>query len=226
MLKHFITNQACILCRQYSTNSVCQFCKYDTAFFHHTDKPPNLLLRPEIARYIKHSAIDGLFAIGPYQWPLDRLVGSLKSSRDMIPAKVMAEWFNELNFDAVATALPQILLPVPITYWRYYKRRYNQATELAKLIGEEMTLPVNTQWAIRKSASQQTGLNRQQRLQNLRHAYQVVSAKHYQHVAIVDDVITTGSTIDVLAKQLKRINPDIKIDVWAMAVTLAPKSPG
>ncbi len=225
MLKRFITNQACILCRQYSTDRVCQFCKYDTAFFYHTDKPENLLLRPEIARYIKHAAIDGLFAIGPYQWPLNQLVGRLKTSRDMIAADVMTEWFTELNHQARVTVLPQILLPVPITYWRYYQRRYNQAAELAKLIGKRMKMPLDTQWARRKSARQQTGLNRQQRLQNLRHAYEVMSPMPYQHVAIVDDVITTGSTVDVLAKHLKHINPAIKIEVWAMAVTLAAKSP-
>ncbi|MCW8093319.1 ComF family protein [Alteromonas sp. ASW11-130] len=222
MLKRLLPNLACMLCHQHSSSVVCQFCRYDTVFFHHTDKPSNLLLRPEVAKYVKHSAIDGLYSIGPYQWPLNKLIGRLKSSRDLLPAGVLADWFAESIANADLPLLPEALLPVPITYWRYYQRRYNQAVELANLIGKKINIPVDTQWARRKTAKQQTGLNRQQRLQNLRRAYIVSDGLPYRHLAIVDDVITTGSTVDVLAKQLKRANPRVKIDVWATAVTLAP----
>ncbi|NMH60747.1 ComF family protein [Alteromonas ponticola] len=218
MLKRLLPNLACILCNQHSNSAVCDFCKNDTAFFYDPDKPTNLLHRPEIARHVKHSAIDGLYAIGPYQWPLNQLLLRLKTSRDMRPAGVMAEWFVCAMDDM---CLPDQLLPVPITYWRYFQRRYNQSVELAKLVGQPLNLPINTQWARRKSARQQTGLNRQQRLQNLRQAYEVVNTPPCAHVAIVDDVITTGSTVDVLAKQLRLRHPHIKIDVWTMAVTLA-----
>ncbi|MCW8109006.1 hypothetical protein OPS25_10920 [Alteromonas ponticola] len=221
MLRRFLPNLTCLFCCQYSASAVCRYCQYDTVFFHHPDKPPNLLLRPEVARNIKHSAIDGLYAIGPYQWPLNQLILRLKSSRDMVPADILTKWFSQMLGD---TPLPEILLPVPITYWRYYQRRYNQASELASLLGQRLNVPMHTQWAKRKSAKQQTGLNRQQRLQNLRQAYKVTQALPYRHIAIIDDVITTGCTVDVLARQLRQRHPRIKIDIWAMAVTLAPTS--
>lgn len=217
----FLPNMACLLCQQYSSTVICQFCKNDTVFFRHPAKPDNLLLRPDIARQLRHTRYQVLRACGEYNWPFTQLIQQLKFRRNSLPAKVLAHWFCEFSVSD-REPLPQLLLPVPIPLSRYLVRRYNQSIELASHIAKILNVRVDTDWAVRKGGQRQQLLSRSQRLINLRHAYNVRLTAQVKHVAIVDDVITTGCTADVLARQLKQQHPHLHIEVWAMAVTPPP----
>lgn len=90
-----------------------------------------------------------------------------------------------------------------------------------------------TNWAVRKGRTAQHTLGKQQRIEHAKRIFKLTnacidsyidSAATTMRVAIVDDVITTGVTVDVLARRLKQRYPDLIIDVWAMTFTPPPKS--
>ncbi|QJR80849.1 ComF family protein [Alteromonas pelagimontana] len=217
-----IPNYACLLCNQFSNIPICEYCKNDTLFFNAMDYPANLLHRPDIAKGVRHTAFHILRACGAFGWPFDTLIHKLKFNGNILSAKVLAQWFCENCIDS-ATPLPECLLPVPIHFARYFKRRYNQSVALADFISRDLGIPVRTQWSQRVAGQAQHQLNRAERLLNLRKAFKVLPIKSYGRVAIIDDVVTTGCTVDVLCRQLRQQQPGIQIEVWAMAVTPSPQ---
>lgn len=104
----------------------------------------------------------------------------------------------------------QALLPVPIHPVKKRKRGFNQAECLARALGEALHIPVITDLLIRrKNTVPQKNYNRQQRKKNLEDAFAIVgqTKKRYprlQRVILVDDIYTTGSTIEACTKQLQQ----------------------
>lgn len=101
---------------------------------------------------------------------------------------------------------PQVIVPVPIHKSRLQKRGYNQAYEIAKWIGYKSQIPVDTEFVKRKHHTKpQKELSRKQRKENLAEAFCVNPASQmYDSVLIVDDIYTTGSTVDAIAFLLKK----------------------
>lgn len=100
-----------------------------------------------------------------------------------------------------------LYIPVPLHWQRLLKRRYNQAALLCTELGKTYDKPVLTNTLRRvKSTPPQAGLSRKQRQKNVRTAFHVkhpetISGKH---VLLIDDVITTGATVEACAKALKK----------------------
>ena len=213
-------SQCCQLCGEATCEPVCQWCKNDTCFFYHDRLPVNLLLRPAIARYIRHRRYSALFACGFYQWPLNRLIHQFKFSRQVATARLLARWFAPLC-SQISTP-PDYLLPVPSPANRYWQRQFNPAGVLADEISRWCHIPVFHGWASRRPGKPQHTQNRSERFTNLRHAFAVQRLPQASCVAIVDDVVTTGCTADALAGLILSQRPDICVQVWAIAVTPAP----
>ena len=217
-------NLACMLCHQFSCTPVCHYCADDVPFFADMNFPVNLLQHPRIARMVRHAHYRQLHACGYFDWPFKPMIVQFKYQRRQVAGKVLADWFAEHALDHTVD-LPEVLLPVPINYRRYFTRRFNQSIEIAKHLGKHLSIPIDMTWAQRfdgkRGGLKQQSLNRQQRLLNLRQAFRVRLDKPYQHVAIVDDVLTTGTTVDILAQQIKQQSPTTEVSVWALAVTNA-----
>ena len=107
------------------------------------------------------------------------------------------------------------LVPVPLHWRRQRDRQFNQAEEIAKSIGEKMNLPVVKRLKRVRSTQTQTRLSRKQRMENLKGAFAIrkswffekgnpISKEETPGVILVDDVFTTGSTVDECAKILKK----------------------
>ena len=115
--------------------------------------------------------------------------------------------------------LPECIIPVPLHPQRLRVRGFNQALELARIIAKQLNIPLNYSLCQRdKSTPFQSGLSAKQRKQNLKNAFIVTKPHAYKHVAIFDDVVTTGTTVNELAKQLKNSGVET-IEVWAIART-------
>lgn len=213
-----VPNLACLLCHQYSPATVCDFCKFDTRFILQLNYYGNLLRYPVISKQFRHTAYDGLLALGEYAWPFDELIHRMKFHRCLASIDLLANWFVEQCMDE-ETLLPDCLLPVPVHFQRFLHRRFNQSAQLAKRIGAKIQRPVLYDWASRKYGKAQHTLSKADRLLNLRSAFSVALPASFHHVAIVDDVMTTGVTADVLAKQLRAQHPDLIVDIWVMALT-------
>lgn len=157
---------------------------------------------------------DRLVRLGEYAFPLNRLIQQYKFQRKFWLSQPLARLLA-----AQLTDPAPLLLPVPMHPWRRLMRGFNQsallADALAALTGGETDNRAlrRTQWA-----RPQHQLTRQARLQNLRQAFILNSRTWPAHVALVDDVVTTGSTVSVLAQLLRQQHVS-RIDVYCLGFT-------
>ncbi len=115
--------------------------------------------------------------------------------------------------------MPECIIPVPLNQQRLRERGFNQALELSRIIAAQLNIPLDYSLCQRDKATPfQSGLSATQRKQNLKNAFKVTTINSYHHVAIFDDVVTTGTTVNELARQLK-LSGVKTIEVWAIART-------
>ncbi len=114
--------------------------------------------------------------------------------------KMGAQVYREAGFAA------EVIVPIPLHFFRYWRRTYNQAELFAKCLGKELNLPVCGALRRRHAGGKQAKLNRAGRLRNARHRFEVVnsSAIRGRTVLLVDDVLTTGATVNAAAQALTR----------------------
>lgn len=127
--------------------------------------------------------------------------------------------FSELlSFDI---ANIDVLVPVPLHLKRLSERGFNQSLELAKFIGKKYNLPVIEAVSRIKHTPQQIKLTKKERKINLKNAFSINegSLNKITSIAIIDDVITTGTTVNEIAKCLNKVYPDLTIQAWAIAKT-------
>ncbi|MEP0356157.1 ComF family protein [Paraglaciecola sp.] len=216
--------QHCLICKQSSTNLICHYCKEDLALFELTNFDFNLMLYPKVKKGLTKVDFSHLVALGDYQWPLSKLLTGLKFSAYIPNAKALANLFVE-HCIKEQTNLPQLILPIPLHKNRYLQRKYNQSIELAKQINKQTNIPITTSIMYRSKATQaQTNLSAAKRRQNLKNAFQIATKPdffQYQHVALFDDVLTTGTTMNYAYHALKTAYPHLRIDIWCICITLA-----
>ncbi len=130
---------------------------------------------------------------------------------------------------AGAEFLPQadFLLPVPIHPRRLLYRRFNQSAELCRALAPMVEVPIAYDWLIRtRHTPQQLGLTRAQRQRNLTGAFRVRDNKRAllkgKKIVLVDDVLTTGSTVEICAKTLYRAGV-AQVDVLTVAMVVKPE---
>lgn len=115
--------------------------------------------------------------------------------------------------------MPNLLLPVPLHRRRLKDRGYNQALEIARPLARYFQLDISSGLCRRtENTAAQSGLNRKAREKNLRHAFSLMEDVTGRHITLVDDVVTTGTTVAELARCLKR-GGATRVDVWAVART-------
>jgi ComF family protein len=155
-----------------------------------------------------------------YAYPLDHLVRGLKFRNELACGRVLGELFSQCLL-AHGGSLPEAIVPVPLASRRYRERGYNQASELALAIRRVTGVAVRSGVVIRqRETAEQAGLNRKARRRNVRSAFTAVAPVHARSVAILDDVVTTGSTVRELATVLLEAGAE-QIAVWAIARTEA-----
>ena len=153
-----------------------------------------------------------------YASPIKQLITQFKFHRTLSYAPLLAQSFLNASLRA-NRRLPDCIIPAPLHKERLHERGFNQALELARIISKQLSIPLNYSLCVRKKATPfQSGLSAKQRKRNLKNAFSVIKTPEYRHVAIFDDVVTTGSTVNELAKQLKNAGVEI-VEVWAIART-------
>ena len=169
----------------------------------------------------KPPAFDRTVALFAYQPPITDLITSLKFHQRLLYGKLLGELLaRRLQRVYQAQALPECVIPVPLHTTRIRERGYNQALEIAKPIARRLGITIDKKCCVRRRATQaQSLMPAKMRLHNVKNAF-AVRDSCYRHVAIVDDVVTTGHTVDELSAQLKRAGV-VKIDVWCIARTVA-----
>jgi len=113
-----------------------------------------------------------------------------------------------------------VLLPVPLHKTRLLERGFNQSEEITNTLSRLLNIPVDRTSLKRIKATQsQSGLSLNKRQQNILKAFEFVPTRQYNSIAIIDDVITTGSTMSEITKVLKRSKVK-HVEVWSLARAL------
>lgn len=137
-----------------------------------------------------------------YSFPIDAAIRRFKFHGCLQYAPAFAGIL--LHISGRLPADVDALLPVPLHRWRHMRRGFNQAMELATPVARQLGLPLLDNVRRRVATPYQSGLDAVQRRRNLRSAFVVRSRICAQHVAIVDDVVTTGETCRQLAAAIMK----------------------
>jgi ComF family protein len=146
------------------------------------------------------------------------LVHSLKYGDRLDLAPTMGRWMARAGEDLLADA--DALVPVPLHWRRLWGRRFNQSSALAHVIANTAGVPVSTALKRVRATPQQVGLSRAERAENVQGAFRVPPAARAEvtrrHLVLVDDVLTSGSTVDACARALLRAGA-AQVDVLVFA---------
>jgi ComF family protein len=134
--------------------------------------------------------------------------------------RLFGRWLHQAARDVIGEV--DMLVPVPLHARRLLTRRYNQSAILAQELSRRTAIPVDMGILYRRrQTAPQVGLTRDQRRKNLRSAFEVPPLAgnriHGKRLLLVDDVITTGTTVDTCARVLKRAGA-ASVDVVALAI--------
>jgi ComF family protein len=116
----------------------------------------------------------------------------------------------------------EALIPVPIHSKKEFLRGYNQSEKIADGIAAVLNIPVVLDFMGQtKSTESQTKKSRFMRWDNVENKFQTTQKEttQYSHIAIVDDVITTGATLEAIIRKIRENNPEIRISVISLAIT-------
>lgn len=214
----------CILCGEpgFADLDLCKAC-FDVLPANHTccyrcglhfDMP---ILAPQLCGRCLNKApgFDETYAPFLYDDRLRYLIGQLKFHQNYKHARLLGTLLARHLVQSVE--LPECIIPVPLHRNRYRERGFNQSIEIARHLAQQLSLPLDLNSCIRnKDTKHQTKLPAKQRQKNMRRAFSVIHCLNYQHVAIVDDVMTTGATASSLAHALKEHGVS-RVEVWVCA---------
>ncbi|MDH5424833.1 MAG: ComF family protein [Gammaproteobacteria bacterium] len=167
----------------------------------------------------KPPAFDHVISFYHYQQPLIWLIQQMKFHKRILLARLLSQLMVRRLQLHQSLSIPDAIIPVPLHHKRRYQRGFNQAEELAKSIAKALHCPLDSHYLERHlNNPQQSGLNAKQRRKNVKGVFRIShkTTKHYSHVAIIDDVMSTGSTLNEIARVLKKSGIK-KVDVWVLA---------
>lgn len=236
---HWLLPPRCVLCESVpdaGPGALCAGCRGDLqANSPACPRCAEPLRRPEplCGRCLRREPpFHAAFAACRYAWPLDGLVARFKFNGDVAAGRCLARLFVA-GLAQAAVPRPDLIVPVPLHRRRLRRRGYDQALELARDIGRGTGIPVAGDLLQRQRPTRaQTELDLAGRRRNVRGAFAVAPKVHARlqagvHIALFDDVMTTGSTLAECAHSLRQAGVrDIQAWVIARAPARAAGSAG
>jgi ComF family protein len=160
-----------------------------------------------------------------YEFPVDQLVCRFKFGRNLACGQVLSrELIRAIRHKS--GILPGCILPVPLHRLRHLSRTFNQADLLARQVGKALKIPVfGSILRRRRPTRAHSGLDAASRKKNIKGAFicSIPAGRlaAFEHVALVDDVMTTGATLAECTRTLKNAGAGC-VSVWIAARTLEP----
>ena len=136
-----------------------------------------------------------------YDYPIDRIIQKFKYEQQLHFQQLLAGALMQLRLPKI-----QAIVPMPISKQRLAERGYNQSLVLSKILAKQLNLPI-WQPITRLQQHSQKGLTRLERIENIQQQFQIntTSKLRYRRVLILDDVVTTGSSIFALKQKLEQL---------------------
>ncbi len=163
----------------------------------------------------KHPQFDRTVAAFAYSFPLDKVVQALKFIEQLHLAGSLAD-----RLVRRIARRPDCIVPMPLHPARLRERGHNQSLEIARRIAAQLNLPLLPHACQRvRDTPPQSGLKWKERGKNMRKAFQCAENFAGKHVAMVDDVMTSGASLNEFALALRRAGAR-EISAWVVARTL------
>ena len=220
LIEHTLPAQPCILCGALNRAGVwCDAC--DAGLPRLSDAHCPVCALPSHAsatcgHCLQHTpSFDRTVAAFAYDFPVDKLIQAVKFSGQLA--------LIDLLGDALAQRIdsrPDGIIAMPLHPLRLRERGFNQSHLLAQRIALRLNVALLTDACIRtRNTSPQSTLPWQERGKNMRKAFSCSADLSGKHIAIVDDVMTTGASIEELARTLRQAGAS-QISAWVIACTL------
>ena len=227
-LEKWLDRSACVFCSVPGTPyGCCAACRNDMPFIEHScllcalplkgggewlDLCPNCLH--------KKTPLDGAWSAFHYDFPLRKALHYFKFSHHLYYGRVLGNLWLDAAKAHHKDFLPDILIPVPSHIKRLRQRGFNPAYELAKPLARHLRLPLGDDICLRtRDTRPQLSRPPQERSLNVRDAFRINDRKtmdfHGKTVLILDDVMTTGSTVREIARVLRRAGAR-RIAAWSL----------
>lgn len=223
-LFHLIFPTQCLVCNREITiesTTICPICENEFSFtyFESLHEPSNLdkLFWGRILLHSSYSLI--YFEKGKNS---QKVVHAFKYDNNSLLAIEMGKKIGEKIKLMGQFSDLEVLLPVPIHPKKEYQRGYNQSEKIAFGIGELTNIPVNCNIITKsKNNKSQTKKNKFTRWENVKNTFgiDIHAIRKFNHIAIIDDVITTGSTLESIVKIINQHIPSIKVSIISLAFT-------
>jgi ComF family protein len=221
-VSNIVGHRSCFVCHQSSLLLVCECCLHETKLPMFPVPGHNLLEYPKVYDNLVPPAYESLIALGNYDGILKGLINQLKFSSKPLAAKVLAEFFAFYLGPRMRMqqSIPDALVPIPLSNRRHVSRQFNQSRLLSLALAAHFGIRSIDGLKRIKYTKQQSKLDRDDRQRNIKQAFVLNDAIVVSSIAIVDDVITTGATVNEACATIKQTYPDISVSVWCMAATL------
>jgi len=238
-LTHFVPRH-CLFCleKTHSDFDICHHCNEQLTLNHHCCQrcasPMEQISHQDIVLcgncLSHHYYYDKVYSPYLYTEDIRYLITKLKYQKKLHYAHVLAELFIQQTSHIKDFPLPEVIIPMPMHHKRIRERGFNQALEISRVFASYYQLPLDYTSVLRsRFTSLQAGLIAAERQKNVHQAFSIkksLTGKKpltekkgilpYEHIALVDDVMTTGSTVNEAAKVLK--DHGVKqVDVWIIA---------
>ncbi len=215
--------QPCLLCGAASRNGIfCPACETDLPYLTASHCP--VCAAPTAGadvcgRCLKDPPnFQRTVACFAYTFPLDKLVQALKYGEQLVLVNSLADKLAQR-----VDARPDYLVPMPLHPVRLRERGFNQSMELARRVGYKLSIPVLSDACQRvRDTPPQTALSWKERGKNIRHAFACMQDLSGKSVAVVDDVMTSGASLNELALTLRHAGAS-EVSAWVVARTISYK---
>lgn len=225
---HIVQNliaQPCVLCAARTRGGLlCPGCHADLPLLPQARCPQCALPSPGGlicgACLKKPPAFERSEAVYRYAFPLDVLIHQFKYAGAQSLADLFATALGDhLSNRSPGRPLPDLIVPMPLHPARLRERGYNQALEIARRLGQRLNLPTQLACTRQRDTPPQAGLDLKSRKRNLRGAFTCNQILAGKRIALLDDVMTSGSSLDELAR-VARSAGAIAVEAWVVARTL------
>lgn len=240
MLKIKFPTSLCVLCDTPTASafSLCHACILELPYNHHACPQCGLGLSIE-EEELASSKIEAIATsvcencqIAPpiynetlspfiYTAAIRYLIIGLKFNKQLLYAHLLGTLLADAVQDHYSLQdLPEFLLPVPLHKNRVRRRGFNQSVEISRIVSQRLQIPILSRHLIKTHATApQAELSAQQRQENLRQSFQIRDKIPNARIAIIDDVITTGSTMNEVTQIVRKSGIKKSIYAWSCART-------
>ena len=230
-LKHRIFKQKCLLCASPQANShgLCSPCLNELPWHASTSCPQcGLSSSGQLCGSCISSPpdFDATHAVFLYQYPIDKMMQRYKYGNMLNISHTFGQLLADksslgfLNTGSLNTSAIDLIIPMPMHPTRIKQRGFNQALEIAKVLTKNHPKKLDYKSVVRQTLTPpQASLALKERVKNIKGAFKVNNDLAGKRIAIVDDVMTTGASLNELAKTLKKAGAS-HVECWVIARTL------